>query len=169
LWEALAGEDAARARRAVRALADAGDGALTSIRPRLLPPSPDPAEAARPRRWIAELDHDDPRVRDAAHRALAAAGLEAIPAMQAALAAAPSAEVQARLERLTALIVTEAPFPVPAGEPLRRHRAIDILERIGTQGAREVLERLSREAPAARERREARAALERLVPANERG
>jgi WD40 repeat protein len=50
---------------------------------------------------------------------------------------------------------------VPAGEPLRRVRAVEVLERIGTPEARALLEKLSK-GPVSRTSREAGAALGRL-------
>jgi len=47
-------------------------------------------------------------------------------------------------------------------EPLLRERAVAVLEDIATPAARQVLETLSKGAPAARQTQESRAALERL-------
>jgi hypothetical protein len=162
LWEYMAVREATNARLAIRTLADAGDAALADLQARLLPPPPGPAEAARLRRRIVELDHDEIEMRDAASRELRAFGYAALPALQATLETSPSAEVRARIEALVDLYVSEAPFPIPPGEPLRRHRSMQVLERIGTPAARETLEAMARGSPSARERREARAALDRL-------
>jgi hypothetical protein len=102
------------------------------------------------------------RIRDAASRELRAFGYAALSALQATLETSPSAEVRARIEALLALHVSEAPFPIPAGEPLRRHRAIQVLERIGTPTAREILDAIARRSFSLRERREAQVALNRL-------
>ena len=60
------------------------------------------------------------------------------------------------------LEILQRPFPIPPGEPLRRWRAMQVLERIGTKEAREVLEMLEKESPSLRERNEAKAAIGRL-------
>ena len=52
-------------------------------------------------------------------------------------------------------------LPVPEGEPLRAVRAVEVLERIGTPAARQLLETLSK-GPASRTAREAKAALARI-------
>jgi hypothetical protein len=46
---------------------------------------------------------------------------------------------------------------------LRELRAVEILERIGTSGARQVLRTLAKGSPAARVTREAKASLDRLA------
>ncbi len=56
-WADLAGADAARAQRAVWALADAPKQALPFLGQRLKPIVP--PDDKRVRRWIADLDNDD--------------------------------------------------------------------------------------------------------------
>jgi HEAT repeat protein len=58
--------------------------------------------------------------------------------------------------------IIQRPFPIPSGEPLRRWRAIQALERIGSEESKAVLELLAKESPSLRERQEAKSALERL-------
>jgi hypothetical protein len=53
--------------------------------------------------------------------------------------------------------------PLPSGERLRSHRALAVLEYLGTPQAREVLTALGRGAPEVFVTREARAAAERLA------
>ncbi len=82
------------------------------------------------------------------------------PMVRKAFEASKSPEVRAKLGEV--LAAWGRPFPVEPGEPIRRHRAIRVLERIGTGEAKAVLEKLGKESPFERERREVRAALGRL-------
>jgi hypothetical protein len=69
-----------------------------------------------------------------------------------------SAEAGERLETL----VRRLSDPVPPAETLRALRAIAVLERIGTDDARKMLDELSRGATDAPETKAARSALERM-------
>jgi hypothetical protein len=80
------------------------------------------------------------------------------PALRAARKAGRSPEQRRRLEEI--LHAFEA---VPPGEGLRPLRAVEALERIGTDGARDLLEVLARGVPEARRTQEAKASLERLA------
>jgi hypothetical protein len=155
LWAGLGG-DAARAGRAVWKLAAAPRQAVPLLRGRLRPAA---ADEARMTRLIADLDSDRIAVREKAAQELEQLGDIAEPALRKALAGPPSAEVRRRagqlLERLGG--------PVTAPGLLRSLRAVEVLEHIGTPGAREVLESLARGAPGGRLTREARASLERLA------
>jgi HEAT repeat protein len=125
---------------------------------RLEPPGRSWPEQAR--RLIAQLDDDDPGVREEAARKLREKGFFSEPPLLKALEAKPSVEARIRIERLLAPL--SKAFPIPKGEPLRRHRAIWALELIGTKEAREVLGTLAKDSPSLRERNDAKAALERL-------
>jgi hypothetical protein len=83
---------------------------------------------------------------------------EARPALRRALADNPSAEVRKRLEELLS-----RPALLPPGEALRRVRAVEVLERLGTPEARRLLGALAGGEPEARLTREAQAALRRLA------
>jgi WD40 repeat protein len=161
LWDDLSRDDARRALAAVNALVERGnEGATALLGDRLRPRPLDADRSARIRRLVVDLDHDDIDVRDKASRALETTGYDSEPALQKAVDASTSPEFKAKagqiLERL------HAPYPIPPGEPLRRWRAMQVLEQIGSTPAREVLAMLEKESPSLRERREAKAALERL-------
>jgi len=111
------------------------------------------------RRAIGNLNDEDFEVREKAERELLSQGDVAAPAIQAAVSNIGLPEVILRGNRILDVILRSVP---PRGEPLRRWRAIQVLERIGSKEAREVLEMLEKESPSLRERREAKAALDRL-------
>src|SRR5205823_3023971 len=96
LWAELADKDAAKAYRAVLALAARPAEAVPLVRAKLKPrPGPDEKRLAK---LLADLDSDDFETREAASKGLAALGPDAEGALKRALDAAPSAEVRQRVE-----------------------------------------------------------------------
>jgi WD40 repeat protein len=156
LWGDLAGADAARAWRAACTLAAAPGQALPWVQEHLKPVSAE--DARRIARLVADLDSAEFAARQQAARELEKLGELAEPALRQALDGRPSAEVRRQAERLLANLGG----PVQAPEVLRGLRSVEVLEYIGTAEARRQLERLAREAPAGRLRKEAKAAVERL-------
>jgi hypothetical protein len=156
LWSDLAG-DARPAQRAVHALAAAPAQAVPFLAYRLRPAAP--VDAQRVGNWIAGLDSEQFAVRDAAARELIQLGEQIEPALRRVLESKPSLEMRNRVQKILAGL-----GGVPPAATLRALRALQALERIGTPEARRVLRRVAGGAPAARETREARAALERLAP-----
>jgi WD40 repeat protein len=151
-WRDLVGLDAGRAYRAVWALAAAPES-VRRIAGRLRPVPA--ANAARLKALIADLDSDEFRVREQASAELERLADQAEPALRAALRGSPSAEVRRRAEGLLARLVS--------GEEQRvTSRALELLERLGTREAVALLETLAGGASAARQTREAKAALRRL-------
>jgi hypothetical protein len=116
-----------------------------------------PADLKRLPKLIADLDNPMFAVRNAASKELEALGDRIKEDLREALKGNRSLERGRRLEALLA----ECRF-VHDPEALRCIRAIQVLERIGTQTARQVLQTLASGADAARETLEARNALERL-------
>ncbi len=154
LWSDLASEDAARAFRAVRRLAGSPEQAVALLKGKLAPARPaDPKQVAR---LIADLDSDDFAARDRASQELGRLDEAAESQMRAALKGRRSAESRRRLEELLARLGDWPP------ERLRVARAVEVLERVGTPPAREVLRALADGEPEAWLTREARAALGRL-------
>jgi RNA polymerase sigma factor (sigma-70 family) len=156
-WDELASGDAAAAFRAVRALTAAPKQALPLLRDRLAKAwAVDDRQVAK---WLTDLDSDEFEVRDKAAKELDRLGELAQPALRKALAGRPSAEVRRQvrrlLDRLQGLVVTP--------QVLRGLRAVEVLEGIGTDEARRLLEALAKKAPPPRLVREARAALDRLA------
>jgi WD40 repeat protein len=156
LWAALRGEDAAAAESAAWALASRPRPATVLLADRLRPATPsDPLRIAS---LIADLDSPRFAAREQASAELRRLGGNARPALKATLRGRPAPEVRYRIERL----LSAPSESIPSLDPLRTRRAIGVLERIGTDEARRVLEQLSAGAPGAPETEQARAALRRL-------
>ncbi len=153
-WADLAGGDAAKAYRAVWALARAPKQAVPLLSSRLKPTMLDEKQV---RRWIAELDSEEFDTRDAAQRELTWWGELIEPAVLEALKTKVPLETRRRLEQLLKTLHADPP-PVD----LRMVRAVQALELTGTPEARMVLEALAKGAARAHQTREARESLERL-------
>jgi WD40 repeat protein len=153
LWEDLADEDAIKAYQAILTLAATPRVSLVMIKahlhPAILPVSPEVA------RLLADLDSDQFDKREKADKALEELGDLVEPALLEALKNQPSPEMKRRLEKLL-----DKPWPPGF---LRKWRALEVVERIGTTEVQELLKHLSEGAPSARLTREARASLDRLV------
>jgi WD40 repeat protein len=156
LWSDLAGEDAARAFRAVATLAADPDKTLPFLARRLQPEA-GPADK-QVRRLIAELDDESFDVREKAEKELATLGRSAEPVLRAELEKSPPPEVEMRLKRLLEQGQTDVLGP----EQLRATRAVWVLEEIGTAEALRVLREVARNAAEPHLKREAEAALKRL-------
>jgi hypothetical protein len=154
LWADLGGGDGVRAYRAVGALATARQ-AVPFLAERLRPVSRVTNEQLA--RLIADLDSDRFKVRSRASEELHRLGAQAEPALRKVLAGQPSPEVRRRVQALLADSRTLS------DEELHVLRAVEVLEHMGSPGARQVLEVLATGVPEARLTREARASLERLA------
>jgi hypothetical protein len=158
-WVALAGADPEEAADAIGYLASApaaNQRTVPFLRKAVkaaLPP-----DAERLRRLIADLDSDRFDVREKAQGELERIGEDAVPALRKALDSKPSAEARRRMKS-----ILERPR-TPSPETVQAIRAVEVLEKIGTPDARQLLESLAEGAPEAGLTREARAALERLAP-----
>lgn len=160
-WMDLANEDAAKAYDAVWALVAAPEQAVPFLEKHLPPvPRPDEKTVAL---LIADLDSDDFNVRQNATEELSKLGDAITPALRQALKRKPSVEVRRRIQQL--LDQTRD----WTAERLRDHRAIQSLEHIGTQPARDVLQALAAGAPESQRTEEAKASLKRLRLLGERG
>jgi WD40 repeat protein len=154
LWSDLASEDTARAFRAVQRLARSPEQAVALLREHVAPKGPvSPKQAAR---LIADLDSDDFATREKASQELGALDDAVETQLSDALKGGRSAESRSRLKELLAGLKGWPP------ERLRVARALEVLERVGTPKAREVLKALAEEEPRTWRGRDARAALKRL-------
>jgi hypothetical protein len=161
-WETLDSLDAAIGYRAMGSLLGDPVRAVTVIRDGFRGIE---AEQARIRRWIAELDHDEFRVREAARRSLLKTGLRGAASLtdtsRKRLGAEGEQRVRLILEELEAQGM-RAPESGLFGEPLRLVRGVRVLETIGGKEARAVLEEAAKGRAELALTKEAKLALETL-------
>jgi hypothetical protein len=142
LWTKLLISDAVPAYRAIWRLTAGGDETVRYVS-RKLAAAETRNELPRLKKLVADLDHQEFAVRESASEALAALGPEYHAELQKILAAGPSPEVKTRI---TAILKSRgAPAGRLSGEKLRRHRAIQVLEHVGTPEARKVLANITGE------------------------
>lgn len=153
LWEDLRA-DASRAHVATWKLVAADSVAVNLLEKHLRPAKDEDVQPIR--KLVAELDHDEFEVRQAASKALATMGAEADVALHQTLAGKPSAEVRRRAEDL----LHQLNWTFTA-ESVRGMRAVRVLELIGTEDARKLLEKLASGSKLAVLTHDAQAALDR--------
>jgi WD40 repeat protein len=151
LWRDL-GSDAPRAYEALETLRRAPSQSVPFLREHLVP-----VAAEKRDRRIKELDSDQYEIRIRATNELAQMGKFAEPGLRKLLAEKPTLEARKRAEDLLALLNN----PAAMTEHLRALRAVEVLERIGTEPAQKVLQALADGAAEAPLTREANAALAR--------
>jgi WD40 repeat protein len=156
-WADLASTDAERAFRALGRFTAAAGDAVAFFRKELRPARA--AAAQEVALLIGELDSERFPVREKARQRLEQVGELAEPALRKALKAAATLECRRRVEKLLEL----AEGVVTRPDKLREIRAVEVLERIGTPGARDLLRELARGVSEARLTREARDSVERLT------
>jgi RNA polymerase sigma factor (sigma-70 family) len=154
LWKALDGADAAAAFAAMRQLLGRPGRAVALLRERLRPAAE--VDDKDIQRLLRDLDSDAFAEREKAAADLRAVADRAEAALRKALQDNPSAEARRRIEA-----VLESAGPA-AAERRREVRSVEVLERIGTAEARELLTSLAGGAKYALLTREARAAVGRL-------
>jgi WD40 repeat protein len=157
LWNDLAGMDAVKAYAAIARLADNSASPVAFLKERLKPVSPVPPDVLRP--LLEDLDSDQFAVREAAQQKLRELGEQVASSLRAELKTKPSLEKRKRIEEVLAGLDESRPV---SGEPLRGLRAVQLLERIGSVEARELLEALSRGVETARLTQAAKEGLTRL-------
>jgi hypothetical protein len=155
-WKDLADEDAKVAFRAMQRLIDSPERSLALLRERLRPVAA--VDARQIGRWLAALDSDRFVERQRAEAELAKQGDQAEAALRRFLAGQPTLEARRRAEQVLARLQG----PVTEPEQLRQLRALEVLEFIGTDAAREILRSLASGAPDAKVTQDAAASLRRL-------
>jgi WD40 repeat protein len=154
-WDDLASSDDQRCYAAPWRLTAGGINSVALLRTRLKPV--EPLTADRLRRLVADLDSRRYAARESACRELAGLGARAVQTLQSAQTGALSPEASWRVDRL----LVRKFFPYST-ETVRFLRAVDVLERIGTPDARELLVKLSSGDPQVPETQAVREALERM-------
>jgi WD40 repeat protein len=137
LWADLGSDSPTKALAAVKRLVGRPARAVALLRSRFQPSptSADPVLAA----LVADLDSDVFATREAATRKLKEQGAKAEPVLRRALASPASIEMKRRIEDIL-VTVPPPPLRLPlAGDTLRGVRAIEVLERVGTPEARQLL------------------------------
>jgi WD40 repeat protein len=157
LWADLIDADAGRAYRAIVTLSEAPGPALALIKERLKP-RPVPPDAKRLEKLVGQLDSDLFAEREKASQELAEAGAAAEDVLRKALDKEASTEVRVRVRDLLERITKNGVAP----ERLRSLRVIEVLERIGTPAARQVLADFARQANDPMLEDEVKGTLERL-------
>jgi hypothetical protein len=153
LWSDLAVEGP-DAYRAIWTLVESPQQAVPFLKEQVKPV--EEVDAKLVQRLLTDLDSEQFETREKAAKELALLGERIDPILRRVLEGNASEEAR---KRVIALLDERA---VPSGETLRTLRAIQVLERIGTKEAREVLKKLAGGAEAARETLEANEALVRL-------
>jgi hypothetical protein len=157
LWNELASDDGKKINDAVSGLSAAPKQTVPMLQGRVKPVvAPDPKRVAQ---LIADLDSNSFPVRQKASDELEKLGELAGEALKKVLAKNPGLEMQMRVERLLERLVTGQP---PPPEQLQALRALEVLERIGTPDARQVVDGIASGAGGALLTREARRTLERM-------
>jgi RNA polymerase sigma factor (sigma-70 family) len=156
LWAALAGEDAAKAHQSLWSLVATPRQAVALLEKQVRPV--EAVEPRRARRLISDLDDRKFAVRKKAGAELEKLGEAVESDLRQALQETPSAEARQRLQALLDKLQGRSGSP----EQLRRLRALEVLEQVGTSQARRLLKRLAQGAPQVLLTEEAKAVLQRL-------
>jgi hypothetical protein len=155
-WTGLRDSDAAKAFQSMGILAAAPRQTVSVLKERLHPVAP--ADPRVVKQLIDDLDSDHFETRQSATAELEQLDTLAQEQLRKALGSSPSPEARRRLEGL----LQKLEETVPSAEVRRSLRAVELLERLGTPDARQVLTALAAGATVARVTQQARAALERL-------
>jgi WD40 repeat protein len=157
LWADLDNADAGKAHKAMARQLAWPTETMTLFRKELKPAAGKPPEEKVVQRWITELGDDSFEIREKASKALSDAGDAVRSALVKTLASTSDLEKKRRLQALL-----RALRPGPPPEMIRRTRALEVLERMGTPEARQLLRQLAGGNPSARLTTEAVQVLKRL-------
>jgi hypothetical protein len=155
-WPDLAAEDAELAYRAIWRLAQNPEAAEKLLKERMK--ATEAPDLAQIQTWVTDLSSPTFAVRDKANRELMAQGELAEQPLRKALEGQIDLETRRRLE----LLINKIEQPVTAPEKIRELRAVEALEIMGTDQAKELLQRLAKGYSAHRQTRQAQESLQRL-------
>ena len=156
LWGNLISGDAVEAGKTVQTLIAGSNASVALLKDRIQPAAPvDPKVVDQ---WLRDLDSSNFTKRAIATSELRKLAELAIPSLQKMLTSQPSLETKRRVEPL----LQELTGRNLTAEQVRIVRFIEVLDRIGTSEAREVLERLAKGATGSLTTREAHSTLQRL-------
>lgn len=161
LWSDLADRQGAKAYQAMRTLFGNPDEAVLVCRQRMpAVASPDPKILTR---LFADLDSDDVATRQQASAALAKWGPLAEPAMRSKLKENIPIELQRRVQELVDRLTKEKQqLGLPGPDQLQVVRAVELVERLQTPPARQLLEEWARGAAGALLTRDAQGTTKRM-------
>jgi len=156
-WNDLASADAKLAYRAIGVMIEAPKESPAFLRERLRPAAA--TDAPTIKRWVRDLDSEQFDKREQATHELEQIGNAAESPLRKMLAGRPSAEARQRADR----ILDKLRGPFSDTDFLRALRALEVLEFIGSQEAKDVLQFIGKGASEMRLTQEAKASLERLT------
>jgi len=156
-WKALQGELVPQSYQALLTLAGSPAEALAKLKKELKPAAESASKSVV--QWMADLEDKRFAVREKAIAELKKAGEDAWPALQKVLDNPPSLETR---ERIRGILGKQDEPLLPIPERLRLIRALELLERLATPGAREFTQTLAGGDPDAWLTQEAIAMLKRL-------
>jgi WD40 repeat protein len=155
-WKDLSGADAAKAFKAMAAMAAAPDRSIRFLAANLPPAGAEPSPATLDR-LIADLDNAKFAVREKAEAELGMLAELAMDRVRVRLSTAKTPESRLRLNRLVEKLDSGQPWPAR----IREIRALELLEYLATAEARDVLTALAKGNPMAWLTQEATAILQR--------
>lgn len=165
-WQRLAESNAVAAHEAIWTIAAASDEAAALLKKRLTPAIARQVNRDRLKQLIVQLDSDVFQRREDAQTEIGGMGKEVVDDLRKALVSKQTAEVTSRLQNLIRSLESQS-IQYPS-ESVRRMRAVQALERVGTTRAVEALQKLAAGDPAAPETESAARSLERLRSAGGR-
>jgi WD40 repeat protein len=157
LWADLISTDAGKAGKSVQTLIAGSNASVALLRDRIQPAAP--ADPKKVDQLLRDLDSSVFSKRALAMRELESLGELAFPALQKRLASQPSLETRRRLEPLLEKLTGQN----LTAEQIRAVRVIEVLDRVGTSEAKQVLVRLADGAPGSLTTRQAQMSLQRLI------
>jgi WD40 repeat protein len=157
-WKTLAKSEGQTAFAAQRRLIASPAETVAFLKTQLRPVAVAKVDEKKAAQLVADLDSETFDVRDRANQALEKLGNLAEPALRKGRAGNISLEMRRRIDDL----LDKLEHGIPTAEQLQAVRAVEVLERVGTSAARELLASLAEGAPSAVLTQDALRALRRM-------